>query len=95
MIDSPHNHLATPEQQRPYTERSAEWLRRARQRWARLNRAEFVERPKRSTRRIDDHQNMMDQLGHQSRCDPVQIRRIRTRSTKQLPTVQGQRCPMC
>lgn len=26
MIDSPHNHLATPQQQRPYTERSAEWL---------------------------------------------------------------------
>jgi cephalosporin-C deacetylase len=26
MIDSPHNHLATPRQQRPYTERSAEWL---------------------------------------------------------------------
>lgn len=26
MIDSPHNHLATPEQQRPYTSRSAEWL---------------------------------------------------------------------
>jgi cephalosporin-C deacetylase-like acetyl esterase len=26
MIDSPHNHLATPEQQRPYTKRSAEWL---------------------------------------------------------------------
>ena len=26
MIDSPHNHLATPEQQRPYTSRSAKWL---------------------------------------------------------------------
>lgn len=26
MVDSPHNHQATPEQQRPYTERSAEWL---------------------------------------------------------------------
>lgn len=26
MIDSPHNHLATPEQQRPFTSRSAEWL---------------------------------------------------------------------
>lgn len=26
MIDSPHNHLATPAQQRPYTSRSAEWL---------------------------------------------------------------------
>ncbi len=27
MVDSPHNHLATPEQQRPYTSRSAQWLR--------------------------------------------------------------------
>ena len=26
MIDSPHNHQATPEQQRPFTGRSAEWL---------------------------------------------------------------------
>ncbi len=26
MIDSPHNNLATPEQQLPYTRRSAEWL---------------------------------------------------------------------
>jgi cephalosporin-C deacetylase len=26
MIDSPHNHLATPAQQYPYTSRSAEWL---------------------------------------------------------------------
>jgi cephalosporin-C deacetylase len=26
MIDSPHNNLATPSQQRPYTSRSAEWL---------------------------------------------------------------------
>src|SRR5215207_3919317 len=26
MIDSPHNHQATPAQQRPYTVRSAEWL---------------------------------------------------------------------
>lgn len=28
MFDSPHNNLATPQQQRPYTERSGEWLRR-------------------------------------------------------------------
>lgn len=26
MVDSPHNHQATPEQQRPYTARSAQWL---------------------------------------------------------------------
>jgi cephalosporin-C deacetylase-like acetyl esterase len=27
MVDSPHNHLATPAQQRPYAERSEEWLK--------------------------------------------------------------------
>lgn len=27
MIESPHNHLATPEQMEPYTRRSSEWLR--------------------------------------------------------------------
>ncbi len=26
MVESPHNHLATPEEQGPYTRRSAEWL---------------------------------------------------------------------
>jgi cephalosporin-C deacetylase len=26
MVDSPHNHMATPEQQRPYAARSAAWL---------------------------------------------------------------------
>jgi cephalosporin-C deacetylase-like acetyl esterase len=26
MVDSPHNHLATPEQMAPYTERSSAWL---------------------------------------------------------------------
>lgn len=26
MVDSPHNNLATPEQQRPYTDRSADWM---------------------------------------------------------------------
>jgi cephalosporin-C deacetylase-like acetyl esterase/lysophospholipase L1-like esterase len=26
MVDSPHNHLATPEQQGPYTQASAQWL---------------------------------------------------------------------
>jgi len=26
MVDSPHNHLATPEQQRPINERTADWL---------------------------------------------------------------------
>ncbi len=27
LVDSPHNHLATPEQQAPYTQRSTEWMR--------------------------------------------------------------------
>jgi hypothetical protein len=26
MVNSPHNHLATPEQMAPYTERSSAWL---------------------------------------------------------------------
>jgi cephalosporin-C deacetylase-like acetyl esterase len=26
MVDSPHNNFATPEQQRPYTERAEQWL---------------------------------------------------------------------
>jgi cephalosporin-C deacetylase len=26
MVDSPHNHMATPEQQQPYTRRATEWL---------------------------------------------------------------------
>ncbi|MGA2383201.1 MAG: acetylxylan esterase [Gemmatimonadales bacterium] len=26
MVDSPHNHMATPEEQQPWTRRSAEWL---------------------------------------------------------------------
>ena len=26
MVDSPHNHMATPEEQAPYTRRAAEWL---------------------------------------------------------------------
>jgi hypothetical protein len=26
MVDSPHNHMATPEEHLPWTRRSAEWL---------------------------------------------------------------------
>jgi cephalosporin-C deacetylase-like acetyl esterase/lysophospholipase L1-like esterase len=67
MIDSPHNNLATPAQQRPYTQRSAEWLNA-------LVRGEDV-KPNAVAEpvgevghiepqsRYDDHQNMMDQLG--------------------------------
>jgi (4-O-methyl)-D-glucuronate---lignin esterase len=65
MIDSPHNHLATPEQQRPYTERSAEWLNTLVKGEQVTPRDSSAARPKTSTQ-IDDHQNMMDQLGIKS-----------------------------
>jgi cephalosporin-C deacetylase-like acetyl esterase len=48
MIDSAHNHQATPEQQKPYTDRSAQWLRTI------ATGGQLF---------YDDHQNMMDQLG--------------------------------
>src|SRR5215471_17459000 len=53
MIDSPHNNLATPAQQRPYTSRSAEWLN-------------ILVRGGQIYPNYDDHQNMMDQLGIKS-----------------------------
>ncbi len=62
MINSPHNHLATPEQQRPFTERSAEWL-------AALVKGEPIKPRQKHPRKaaassaLDDHQNMMQQLG--------------------------------
>jgi cephalosporin-C deacetylase-like acetyl esterase/lysophospholipase L1-like esterase len=62
MIDSPHNHQATAEQQRAYTERSAEWL-------SALAKGGPI-KPRESTRAVvavpqgpDDHQLMMTQLG--------------------------------
>src|SRR5262249_28206390 len=54
MIDSPHNNLATPTQQRPYSSRSAEWLDTLLK--GRVLRSD-------QPGRFDDHQNMMDQLG--------------------------------
>ncbi len=62
MVDSPHNHQATPEQQRPYTERSAEWL-------TSLVKGEPIKpHQKLPTKAVasaapDDHQDMMQQLG--------------------------------
>ncbi len=62
MIDSPHNHQATPEQQRPYTDRSAEWL-------AALVKGEpikpHVPTPAKAAAAAgpDDHQLMMHELG--------------------------------
>jgi cephalosporin-C deacetylase-like acetyl esterase/lysophospholipase L1-like esterase len=62
MVDSPHNHLATPAQQRPYTSRSAEWLDSlARSGHIKLNSGAAADLAK-----YDDHQNMMDQLGIKS-----------------------------
>ncbi|HVT27025.1 MAG TPA: acetylxylan esterase, partial [Lacipirellulaceae bacterium] len=62
MVDSPHNHLATPAQQRPYTQRSAEWLRTL------VKRGEVNPRPisdstKKTESQVDDHQLMMNELG--------------------------------
>jgi cephalosporin-C deacetylase len=62
MIDSPHNHLATPAQQRPYTERSAEWLNTL------VKGGEVRPRPiskstDESEPQVDDHQLMMNELG--------------------------------
>jgi cephalosporin-C deacetylase-like acetyl esterase/lysophospholipase L1-like esterase len=53
MPDSPHNNLATPAQQRPYTSRSAEWLN-------------ILVRGGQIYPNYDDHQNIMDQLGIKS-----------------------------
>ena len=48
MIDSPHNHQATPLQQKPWSDRSSQWLR------AIVNGQSAM---------YDDHANMMEQLG--------------------------------
>src|SRR5262249_14092576 len=54
MPDSPHNNLATPAQQRPYTSGSAQWLDT-------LVKGGQI-RPD-TPAAFDDHRNMMDQLG--------------------------------
>src|SRR5215471_10583525 len=53
MPDSPHNNLATPTQQRPYTSRSAEWLN-------------ILVRSGQIYPNYDDHQDMMNQVGVKS-----------------------------
>ncbi|HEX3355446.1 MAG TPA: acetylxylan esterase, partial [Tepidisphaeraceae bacterium] len=53
MIDSPHNHLATPQQQLPFTNASSQWLNT-------LVKGGVVHPGEKA---FDDHQNMMDQLG--------------------------------
>src|SRR3954454_11324580 len=65
MVDSPRNHLATPEQQRPYTDRSAEWLNTL------VKGGDVHPRqlplPKSTSKAASyDHDNMMDQLGIKS-----------------------------
>ena len=62
MIDSPHNHLATPEQQRPYTERSAEWLN-VLVKGGQIKPGEPSTAEPNKSSGVDDRQNMMDQLG--------------------------------
>ena len=62
MIDSPHNHLATPDQQRPYSERSAEWLSTL-VKGGRVQPLGVANNAGNKRPRVDDHQNMMDQLG--------------------------------
>lgn len=62
MVDSPHNHLATPEQQRPYTERSAEWLNIL-VKGGQVKPRDFPTTGLNNSTQVDDHQNMMDQLG--------------------------------
>src|SRR3954469_24976800 len=62
MVDSPHNHLATADQQRPYTERSSEWLSTL------VNGGKVTPRPlaKRNTQaevNADDQKHMMRKLG--------------------------------
>jgi cephalosporin-C deacetylase-like acetyl esterase/lysophospholipase L1-like esterase len=61
MIDSPHNHLATPEQQRPYNERSAEWLNTL-VKGGQVN-PRLISAPRIQANADGDHQRMMDQLG--------------------------------
>jgi cephalosporin-C deacetylase-like acetyl esterase/lysophospholipase L1-like esterase len=49
MMESPHNHLATPEQQQPYTVRSGEWLKTL------LAGGQVFERADRPSPRLDEN----------------------------------------
>lgn len=63
MPESPHNHVATPEQQRPFTERSAAWLD-ALIKGDKISPPNATPSAKAAAKTsIDDHQNMMQQLG--------------------------------
>ena len=62
MIDSPHNHLATPAQQRPYTDRSAEWLNTL-VKGAKVKPRPISESTNWREAHVDDHQLMMNELG--------------------------------
>jgi cephalosporin-C deacetylase-like acetyl esterase/lysophospholipase L1-like esterase len=80
MIDSPHNHMATPAQQRPFTERSEEWLEALVHGRAVKPRPLVVAQEKAvaatapvpaaaarpAPPAVDDHQLMMEQLGIKS-----------------------------
>jgi pimeloyl-ACP methyl ester carboxylesterase len=60
MIDSPHNNLATPKQQEPFTSTSSQWLATL-AKGGDVNPEQPTSKPSAPT--FDDHQNMMDQLG--------------------------------
>jgi cephalosporin-C deacetylase-like acetyl esterase/lysophospholipase L1-like esterase len=65
MIDSPHNNLATSAEQRPYTRRSAEWLKTLAQ-GGEVASDEKAAPSAATAASFDDHKNMMDQLGVKS-----------------------------
>ena len=62
MIDSPHNHLATAQQQQPYTSRSAAWLDIL-VKGGEVKPGDMTSSNAGVATKFDDHQNMMDQLG--------------------------------
>ncbi len=93
MVDSPHNHLATPAQQRPYNDRSAEWLNTLVQ-GGTVRPRERTTANAGETAGVDDHPNMMEQLGIKS-LRPARTPTIRTSSTKRTRTLTRIACPTC
>lgn len=72
LVDSPHNHLATPEEQQPYNRRSTEWLNTLVD-GSEVLVAQNASAPRtasgtseREEEPFDDHRNMMEQLGVKS-----------------------------
>jgi lysophospholipase L1-like esterase len=65
MVDSPHNHQATPQQQAPYTIRSAEWLRTL------VAGADVFERADQPSPRLDENSRKAHELLLQKRKQGV------------------------